>query len=404
MVSKPSQNAPSPAAITTNGTSSSDPETTLQQSTSVTPANAPSSSDTPSSAIQSSETVGPSAFGPAGTSSITSTPSPSSSSTQPSQTVQNLLADRRRRLEIDKREKEEKDKAERKAKAEARKTSVTADPNSAKAKQATYAEQQRKRQQEAKVERERILKQIEHDKIERKEKEELRKALAKAEAEAEGSGGSDGAGGLVDQQLSSEMSKGTKAAGVSECPIQVRMFDGSTLRNRFSPEQTVRSEVRPWVDKQRSDGDSPYTFKQILAPLPNRSLSISDEEESLRSLGLTPSATLVMIPVKGYTAAYDNQGILSKGASAGYSIVSTGAGLVTGAIGTFLGVGQATTPEGENVVQESTSPPAPEPGARGTASGINIRTLQDQQGNRDEHQLYNGNQVCDLTVAIRMLQ
>ena len=57
------------------------------------------------------------------------------------------------------------------------------DPNSAKGKQATYAAQQRKRQQEAKLERDRILQQIEHDKAERKEKEEQRKALARAELE-----------------------------------------------------------------------------------------------------------------------------------------------------------------------------------------------------------------------------
>ena len=81
---------------------------------------------------------------------------------QPSQTVQNLLADRRRRLEIDKKEKDAVEKAERNARAEARKEAIVFAPDPAKAKQATYAAQQRKRQQEAKLERERILKQIEH--------------------------------------------------------------------------------------------------------------------------------------------------------------------------------------------------------------------------------------------------
>lgn len=159
---------------------------------------------------------------------------------QPSQTVQNLLADRRRRLEIDKKEKDAADKAERKAKAEARKEAMVVAPDSAKAKQATYAAQQRKRQQEAKLERERILRQIEHDKAERKEKEERRKAIAKAEAE-----GNDGAGGLVDQQLASEV-KSSKSTRSKECAVQIRLFDGSTIRSRFPSDHTLRGNVRPW--------------------------------------------------------------------------------------------------------------------------------------------------------------
>lgn len=162
-----------------------------------------------------------------------------SSGGQPSQTVQNLLADRRRRLEIDKKEKDAADKAERKAKAEARKEAMVVAPDSAKAKQATYAAQQRKRQQEAKLERERILRQIEHDKAERKEKEERRKAIAKAEAE-----GNDGAGGLVDQQLASEVNS-SRSTTSKECAVQVRLFDGSTIRSRFSSDHTLRGNVRP---------------------------------------------------------------------------------------------------------------------------------------------------------------
>ena len=321
----------------------------------------------------------------------TTSPSASPPNNRSSQTIQNLLADRRRRLEVDKQEKEAAEKAERKAKADARQASMSADPTSAKAKQATYAQQQRKRQHEAKLERERILRQIEHDKAERKEKEEQRKALARAEAEAEGS---DGAGGLINQQLSNELSHGPRLAKAKECAIQVRMFDGSTIRNRFPSEQTLRTNVRPWVDKERLDGDLPYTFKQILAPLPNRTLSISEEEESLQSLSLTPSATLVMVPVPGYTVAYSgNQGIVSRGAAAGYNVVSAGAGFVSGALGTFLGLGQATVPAENQTANESSVQAASELDIRSNAPGINIRTLRDQRERGEDHQLYNGNQV-----------
>lgn len=168
------------------------------------------------------------------------TPPSVSPAGQPSQTVQNLLADRRRRLEIDKKEKDAAEKAERKAKAEARREAMVVAPDSAKAKQATYAAQQRKRQQEAKMERERILRQIDHDKAERKEKEERRKAIAKAEAE-----GTDGAGGLVNQQLASEVNFPNLPRS-KECAVQVRLFDGSTVRSRFLSDQTLRGNVRPW--------------------------------------------------------------------------------------------------------------------------------------------------------------
>ena len=327
-----------------------------------------------------SQNVEPEAANPSNLTQSVAPASPSPGS-QPSQAVQNLLADRRRRLEIDKKEKDTAEKAERKSKAEARKEAIVMAPDSAKAKQATYAVQQKKRQQEAKLERERILRQIEHDKAERKEKEARRKAIAKAEAE-----GMDGAGGLVDQQLTSEASS-LKSTRSQECAVQIRLFDGSTIRSRIPSDQTLRGNVRPWVDKHKSD-DVPYTFKHALTPMPNRTLSISEEEETLQSLGLTPSATLVIVPIQGYTNAYNNgQGIVSKGASAGYNVVSAGAGIITGALGTFLGFGQATALGG--------FPEAPndEADTAGMGSGINIRTLRDQRADQDDHQLYNGNQV-----------
>jgi hypothetical protein len=311
---------------------------------------------------------------------------PNSSSHQPSQAVQNLLADRRRRLEIDKKEKEATEKEERMAKAEARQAALSSDPNSAKAKQATYAVQQRKRQQEAKLERDRIVRQIEHDRAERKEKEELRRALAKADAEEKDNTA------LADKQLSNEMN-GPRSTKSNECAIQVRMFDGSTIRSKFPSESTLRTSVRTWIDSERGDGDVPYTFKQILTPLLNRSLSISDEEDSLQNLGLTPSATLVMVPVQDYTAAYAPQSLVSRGASFGYNVVSTGAGMITGTLGTFLGLGQPTARGDEATAPTSPAQSGPETDSRGAGSSVNIRTLRDQRESRDDHHFYNGNQV-----------
>ena len=333
-----------------------------------------------------SQNVGPTAGVTRNAIQSAATPSTSEGG-QSSEPVQNLLADRRRRLEIDKKAKDATEKAKQKAKAEARREAVVVAPDSTQAKQATYAAQQRKRQQEAKLERERILRQIEHDKVERKEKEERRKAIAKAEAE-----GADGADGLVDQQLATEVDS-PKLTNSGECAVQVRLFDGSTIRSRFPSNQTLRGNVRPWIDQIKSD-DIPYTFKQVVTPMPNRTLSILEEEETLQSLGLSPSATLVTVPVQGYTAAYSGgQGMVLKGVSAGYNVISAGAGIVTGALGTFLGLGRATVQGTLPDTRDTTMRGNAEADTTGTGSGIHIRTLRDQRDDQDDHQLYNGNQV-----------
>lgn len=321
----------------------------------------------------------------------------------PTSTVQNVLEDQRRRLEADKKAKDAFEKAERRAKATVRRAEAEvavagANPDSAKAKQLSYAQQQKKRQQEARLERERIIREIENDKALRREKEERRKALAKSEAE-----GDDGAGGLVDQQLSSESST-PMPIDSNVCAVQVRSFDGSTLRARFTSQSTLSCEVRKWVDENRIDGDSPYTFKQIIAPLPSRAFTISEEDETLQSLGLAPSATLVMIPVHGFIAAYNaGPNVVSRGISAGFNVVSGGVGLVSGGVGmvagslgTFLGVGQPRPGPTEAEISRVTAPGATNTAAREPAT--NIRTLRDQQAKLDKQQFYNGNTVRSICL------
>lgn len=241
------------------------------------------------------------------------------------------------------------------------------------------------------------MRQIEADKADRREREERRRALARAEAAVEAAS-SDGADGLVDKQLSSDETRrhtSLRPSSSKECAVQVRLLDGSTIRSRFPSDHTLRTHVRAWVDEQRSDGDVPYTFKQILAPKPNRAITISEEEESLQSLGLTPSATLVMVPVQGSIAAYGGggPGLLSKGLSAGYGLVSGGVGVVTGALGAVLGVGQAAQPASTASAPSSGDSQSSHTTPSSTTGGVNVRTLRDQQAARDDHQFYNGNQV-----------
>ena len=308
----------------------------------------------------------------------------SSNLSQASSRVQTLLDDRRRRLEADKKAKDEAEKAIWKAKVEAQQEAMRNSPDPSKAKQVSYAEQQRRRQLDERLERERIMKDIQNDKATRREKEERRKALAgKVEA-------NDGANGLVNGQILREISS-TSSKPRDDCALQVRLFDGSTIRKRFPLHETLQS-VRAWINDQGSDGDSPYTLKQILSPLPNRTIHLSEEEESLRSLGFVPSATLVKVPVQGYTTAYEvNQGIIFRGVSAAYGAASAGINVLAGVLGAFLSFGQAarqaeeTTPQGQGE-------------AIGSESGIRIRTLRDQREGQEKHQLYNGNQACCILV------
>lgn len=294
------------------------------------------------------------------------------------------------RLEADKKEKDAAEKADRKAKAEARREAIIAADDPVKAAQAGYAQQRRKRLYEEKLERERIMRAIQDDKNARKEKEERRKALVLEESE-----GNDGANGLVNGQLLKEIGN-TNMSTRKECALQIRLFDGSTIRRRFSPKETLRNHVRAWIEEEGSDGDIPFTLKQILTPMPHRTISISQEEESLHSLGLMPSATLVKVPVQDYTTAYvAEQGIISRGISAGYNVASAGVNKITGLMGTVLGFAQ-TAPRERNPI------PQVQREAERAGAGVNIGPLGDQREHRQEHQLYNGNQVCLIRLSKRL--
>ena len=156
-------------------------------------------------------------------SSTTSAETSSTGSTMPpsiSTRIQDMLAERRQRLEKIKEDKEAAEKAERKAKAEARRHATDAEPSSTKGQQAVYAQKQRKKKQEAKAERERILKDIENNRAERKEKEEFKKALTKAEP-----AGHNDAGGLADDQLKREVTQSLPRTS-QECAVQVCISSG----------------------------------------------------------------------------------------------------------------------------------------------------------------------------------
>ncbi|PGG97316.1 hypothetical protein AJ79_09247 [Helicocarpus griseus UAMH5409] len=239
--------------------------------------------------------------------------------------------------------------------------------------------EQRKREQQKKEERERILNQIKLDNENRKAREEARKAS------------------LTPSKNETNSPKPTAKPAPNQYRLQIRLFDGSSVRSSFSPTQTIQKDVRPWLDSQRSDGDAPYNLKQILTPLPSRTISVAEEDQTLEELGLGPTANLVMVPVRTYTEAYASSGasLPVRGLYAGYNLITGTVGAVAGVVGSFLGISGGAS---AGATPAATEPPSttetPSTGSlRGGRNGrSNVRTLYDED-DRESRQFYNGNQL-----------
>lgn len=242
------------------------------------------------------------------------------------------------------------------------------------AQRSEYIKMQREREQQQRDERDRIKAQIKADREERRRLDELRKQ-----------------GDIANP--SSGASSASKPRS-TEVRVQVRTFDGSTLRSTFQLTSTLSKDVRPWIDTE-SDITAPYNLKLILTPLPNRNIEAAEEEQELRNLGIVGSCTLVMVPVKGYVESYTGSstgGLLSTAVSGGYNLVSGTAGAVFGGVKSLLGYNTQQNPADNTTTgggQGSTSTP------QNASRNVRVRTLADQraEGARRDQQFYNGNQL-----------
>ncbi|TGO40952.1 hypothetical protein BHYA_0029g00620 [Botrytis hyacinthi] len=253
---------------------------------------------------------------------------------------------------------------------------ATAEDHSKKPSQAaetvSYAAVQKKRQQEAREERARILALVESDKA-RRRNDAGRKPSRSNHSTEKPVASSD-----------KEISILTPVSKAQDCALQIRLFDGSSIRSRFSSTSTLSGDVRKWIDSQQKD-DVPYIFKHVCTPLPNKTLSMTDESQHLATLGLFPSATLIIVPVQTYTSAYEateSSGILSRGIAAGYGLGAWGVNTVLSTLGGIVG-GSAAPSDTEQMAEPSASV--------GGGRASNLRTLRDQNDNDNHHELYNGN-------------
>ncbi|GJN81325.1 hypothetical protein PLIIFM63780_004858 [Purpureocillium lilacinum] len=358
------------------GTSRDDFFRRVQNAFNATPAPAPAAA---SSTAESSSS--PAAHPSAAASSSSSAPAPaaagisSSPENERSETVRRVLADRAAKLqaakeEAERRAKEERAQAKEKARADAE---AGADTDAARTHR--QAELLRKKRQQETEERRRILKRIEDDKAERRERAAERQQM-RLDTQRTG----DVAAALVNAP-ETKLPSTTRIGEMTS--LQVRLFDGSTIRSRFKTRVPFR-DVRRWVDENRTDGKLPYTFRQLLTPRPNRAIDATEEGKSLGELGLAPSSTLILIPVQHFASAYDAapQNIFAR-------IFTAIMGLVMWLLG-LIGLGGRG---------EAAPRPAAAPETEGTSSAAQlekdrrIRGFQNPNDQRRDHQLYNGNSL-----------
>ncbi|KAI8627859.1 hypothetical protein F5Y19DRAFT_157180 [Xylariaceae sp. FL1651] len=245
-----------------------------------------------------------------------------------------------------------------------------------------HANEVKQRKQQANEERKRILKRIEDDKRARKEREaEERRArqLLSTDVDGENPGNTTTSIPLA-QQL-------PKAGQGDHCNLQVRLLDGSTIRSRFPSDKTLNHDVRKWIDDERTDGNTPYAFRVVLTPLPNKVIEPQEEIKSLLSLGLAPSATLVLIPTK-YSAAYAQAGgVVSQGLNPIIGLFTSLYGAIIASLG-----GIFTMFFGSQNAQRSEQGEVPMENLR-AARDSRVRGFQNSDDRRRDAQLYNGNSL-----------
>lgn len=299
--------------------------------------------------------------------------------------LENALKERLEREVARKAAHDEAEKAKRSAAAAKRREKLDSGAGSSndpkRAAETKYALEAKKKRQQDKEERARVLKQIEDNRAEQKARQEEARVAREA----------------AQQNIASHPARASESGSGSApakgrdgtCALQIRLFDGSTIRRTFESRMTLGNEVREWIDKEQQIAGSPYAFKQILAPQPNKSISAGDEEKSLQELGLVPNATLVLQPIRSYTEAYGSgTGVASVVVGAS----SAGAGLVGQAAG-LLGRGLGWGARALGSVLGGTSTNDAQRGPSSSANRLDESRMTERGGGSEGNQFYNGNSV-----------
>ncbi|CDR45441.1 CYFA0S18e01772g1_1 [Cyberlindnera fabianii] len=158
-----------------------------------------------------------------------------------------------------------------------------------------YKEEQMRLKQTQREERERIRRLVKADQEERKAQERQRRMSHKGD---ETTGNTQGVGEISVEQLRENIKK--NKLEVDSCALSIRLLDGHSLQHVFKATEKL-TDVRTWIDANRSDGSTPYAFHRMI---PRVTYEASDEEKTLTQLELTPRSALILKPFNSYTEAY----------------------------------------------------------------------------------------------------
>lgn len=312
---------------------------------------------------------------------------------QPSPQVQALLAERAARLEVlraEQRKREAEQRRQDKAKAKEEASPASSSSSSKKPKdpaQEKYSAELKQRQQQAREDRARVLQAIEDDKA-------ARRARA-SERRTERMGLAAAAAPMSELLPERKKTEGGDGVGGGACRLQIRLFDGSTVRGEWKGTQTLGGDVRGWLEGQpgmKGLGGTAYGFKVILTPRPSKTIGAGEEGKTLQELGLTPSATLVLVPAAGMGAgAYPG----TAGGNTVTRVIMAILGVFTGfwaLIAGFFGGLFSSGPAPAAVQDNETAAAAAATGRDQDRKGA-LRQLRPEWERRNEQQFYNGNSV-----------
>ncbi|KAF9316245.1 hypothetical protein BG003_002155 [Podila horticola] len=257
------------------------------------------------------EPVSPAAPSSSSTSSIPSTPSASTAAPKVDQAEELKELMKQRKLW---REKEEKEAAKQREldRRSSSKVLTSAQRELADKQNKKLKDQIEKEKREEAEYKKRVKQALEEDKARRRaEREKAQAALTASQSSSSLSGPRDQEAPevLLPHEVRAQ-NAGLRAARNDAAPalacessrLNIRLFDGSSIRNTFKATDTLE-QVRKWINENQEGDENAYNIVQLI---PAR--TFADETKMLRDLELCPSATLVLKEIASSSSAYGGSG------------------------------------------------------------------------------------------------
>lgn len=125
------------------------------------------------------------------------------------------------------------------------------------------------------------------------------------------------------------------------CTLLIRLTSGHSLTHEFRSKETL-NDVRKWLDVNRTDGDTPYSFHRNI---PRITFNESQELKTLEQLELTPRSALILKPIELFDGMQGHRVVDAQGPGL--------LGKVVNGIFSWWGNGESTSIE--STVREKTS-------------------------------------------------